>query len=566
MANRYWIGGSGNWSDIYSATSLIDNYSYANSSIATNVRSGEFNSQSFTGDGGTLDSVVLYGNRINNPTGNISVKIYAHSGVFGTSSLPTGSALATSDELDSSTLSASLSLVEFNFSGDNKIVLSNGTKYVLVVSGAGSGSDLVTFYRDNTSSTHSGNCAIYRSGSWVALSADDLIFYVYSDTVHYGHWSSSSGGLGNASLPTSSDDIFIDSNSGLSGGTITVNDSYCHDFTSTTGVNYAVTYTGIGLYVYGSFVGEAGLTLGGSIPIYFIGSTEIKSITANGVEFNDVYIGDDIDTSDTWDIQDTASINGDFIIYGGNIELGDNLTCTGEFYQENGTFDANDHNVTANDFYFYADEDHTPTVIMGSGTWEATGGEWYLDESNETVTIIPETSTIKLDVSCSFTSTGKTYNNLWIVTDCEITDANTFNDLKINAGANLTLPASKTTTVSSFTAVGTVGNLITLDSSNGTGQFTISKSSGVVSCDYLDISNCNATGGIKWYAGSHSIDGGNNEGWLFRSEPVISTQGAGDGSPKKEKDIHFKRKLIDNKSKEREINRLKKQLLYKEIL
>jgi len=32
------------------------------------------------------------------------------------------------------------------------------------------------------------------------------------------HWSASSGGSGGASVPTSNDDVFIDSNSGLSGG------------------------------------------------------------------------------------------------------------------------------------------------------------------------------------------------------------------------------------------------------------------------------------------------------------------------------------------------------------
>ena len=39
----------------------------------------------------------------------------------------------------------------------------------------------------------------------------------------------------------------------------------------------------------------------------------------------------------------------------GTWTLQDNLTITGQFYQENGTFDANDHNITADNFYFYAD-------------------------------------------------------------------------------------------------------------------------------------------------------------------------------------------------------------------
>jgi hypothetical protein len=49
-------------------------------------------------------------------------------------------------------------------------------------------------------------------------------------------------------------------------------------------------------------------------------------------------------------------------------------------------------------------------------------------------------------------------------------------------------------------------------------QHTLSKSSGTIECDYLDISNSNATGGALWYAGSHSLDTKNNSGWHF--EPV----------------------------------------------
>jgi hypothetical protein len=64
-----------------------------------------------------------------------------------------------------------------------------------------------------------------------------------------------------------------------------------------------------------------------------------------------------------------------------------------------------------------------------------------------------------------------------------------------------------------------MGNLITLSSDNGVDQFTLSKSSGVVSCDYLDISNSNATGGAAWYAGSHSADTTNNDGWIFEDQP-----------------------------------------------
>ena len=56
--------------------------------------------QSFTGNGLILNSAEFYLKKKGSPTGNAVVKIYAHSGTYGTSSVPTGSALATSDNFD----------------------------------------------------------------------------------------------------------------------------------------------------------------------------------------------------------------------------------------------------------------------------------------------------------------------------------------------------------------------------------------------------------------------------------------------------------------------------------
>lgn len=69
--------------------------------------------------------------------------------------------------------------------------------------------------------------------------------------------------------------------------------------------------------------------------------------------------------------------------------------------------------------------------------------------------------------------------------------------------------------MSSFIAKGTKEGGITLNSISGSSQFTLSKTSGIVVCDYLDLNNSNATGGATWYAGSHSADTDNNDGWIF---------------------------------------------------
>ncbi len=137
--------------------------------------------QSFTGDGGTLNSAKFYLNKDGSPTGDIVAKVYAHTGTFGTSSRPTGSALAISNNVDVSTLTTSSQLITFNFTGANKITLENGTYYcVLVEYSNGDGGNHVHYGLDTESPTHGGNSFYWVSGNW-SYSNYDLLFYVYKD-------------------------------------------------------------------------------------------------------------------------------------------------------------------------------------------------------------------------------------------------------------------------------------------------------------------------------------------------------------------------------------------------
>jgi hypothetical protein len=139
--------------------------------------------QSFTSTGGTLDNIKWYVKKYTgSPTGNATAKVYAHSGTYGTSGVPTGSALATSTGVDVSAWSTSYSLVTFNFTGAGRITLTNGTHYVAVLAySGGNGSNLISYGMDNTPA-HSGNMSEYVSSwrysdSW--LTNKDVPFYVY---------------------------------------------------------------------------------------------------------------------------------------------------------------------------------------------------------------------------------------------------------------------------------------------------------------------------------------------------------------------------------------------------
>lgn len=162
----------------------IDSYSESNQDGTRNFNTGSGISgvgQSFTGDGNVLGSAQVYMRKSASPGGPIIAKIYAHSGTYGTSSVPTGAALATSEYVESASLSTTLSLVTFKFTGANQITLTSGTKYVLAIeTTAGDPTNQVTIGTDDSSPTHGGNYVENDGAGYFAVNTSDVCFYVKS--------------------------------------------------------------------------------------------------------------------------------------------------------------------------------------------------------------------------------------------------------------------------------------------------------------------------------------------------------------------------------------------------
>jgi len=113
------------------------------------------------------------------PTGFAVAKIYAHSGTLGTSSIPTGTALATSVPLDVSTLTTGYVLTELKFTQADSITLTSGTDYVVTIEyGGGTIANTLDVGRDGSSPTASGNSSTFAGASWTAVSTSDLCGYV----------------------------------------------------------------------------------------------------------------------------------------------------------------------------------------------------------------------------------------------------------------------------------------------------------------------------------------------------------------------------------------------------
>lgn len=169
------------------ASTIVDSYSETNSdqseAMSAALNALQAMGQSFTGDGSTLDSSKFYLAQNGTAPGTAVSKIYNYSGTPGTNALPSGAALATSDTVTVSTISASptFQLVTFTFTGANRITLTNGTNYIVTVEyNAGDNTNRIRAGWDSSSATHSGNKSRAPNGVWAAGGAsDDTVFYVY---------------------------------------------------------------------------------------------------------------------------------------------------------------------------------------------------------------------------------------------------------------------------------------------------------------------------------------------------------------------------------------------------
>jgi len=122
------------------------------------------------------------------PTGNAYARLYAIAGTYGTDAVPTGSALATSDPLDVSTITASWTpTYTLVFSGAQQYEMQPNIKYAIVFENPASGTIDETNYPgigyDATTPEHSGNIITYRNSAWGYSAALDMVFLVTGDLV-----------------------------------------------------------------------------------------------------------------------------------------------------------------------------------------------------------------------------------------------------------------------------------------------------------------------------------------------------------------------------------------------
>ena len=159
---------------------LIDSYPSSNGGVqggfSTSIRAQLFvNSSSII-----LDSAQFYFYSSTVRTGTLNAYVYNYTGTPGTNAVPTGSPIATSDNVDASTLNTSTpSAVNFTFSGANRITLLATTDYFIAVKATGLSGSIVIWLGSATPSD--GGNGAYFNGSWSSTVGTNVVSYVYGD-------------------------------------------------------------------------------------------------------------------------------------------------------------------------------------------------------------------------------------------------------------------------------------------------------------------------------------------------------------------------------------------------
>ncbi len=342
---------------------------------------------------------------------------------------------------------------------------------------------------------------------------------IYTISNAGGNWDADSAWVGGVSPVTASDtngDIVATPTS----GNLTLNGNFaCNSINLTGYVATLIHNAGAGMSMTGSLILSALMTytIGNSSTskLIFVPNVSNVNITTNGITIPRLDLGATLGSG-------TLSYN-----------LQDNLTCINRITLRSGILNTNNKTITASIFTNGASAG-TATLNLGTSTVNLSNNSqpWIITPAN--FTLNPGTSTINFtdtiaEKTLSFGGVplynvrfaGGASNQIDIGNDGFglillhnlIIDAP--NIIQIAAGMTLSFGNNIITN-------GSLGNLVTFQSDNSGTPWNITKSSGAIATDFISLTDSNASGGAKFYAGADSTDNGGNSGWLFINMPIGS--------------------------------------------
>jgi hypothetical protein len=503
MANRFWVGGTGDWSDTAKWSTTSGGAGGASVPVAADVAIFDANSDTagaaFTA---TVDTAITI-TTLTITTVDVLVTIAgttnltvtgggtwsassAANGVQFTSAATFGGAITlTSGTLNITDITFTASI--FSSSNSNTRSVAFGTSGKIVITG-----NSTTIFNTGTSTN-------------LTYSGTPLLELNYS------------GSTGTRTVTGSLTDAAANNVISIRviGGTDTI------ELTSTRSVldlnfdTFAGTMGAGGPRIWGSLTLSPSMTITPSANgIVFYAPSGTHTVTSNGVLI-DRAINFGIGTSTaTFELQD-------------NLTLGNTRTLQLVV----GTLDANGQDLDVGQFN--SANSNVRTLKMGSGDWtlrgQGTATVWNTSTATN-LTVQPDTSTVYFASATTqnINGGGITFN------DAVVSGSGAFRSLRSNFAkfSNTVSPVTilfgsgETATFTDFAVSGTPGNQVTLSSSTAGSQATLSQASGTVNASYLTIQDINATGGATWDAfySNGNNDAGNNTGWNFGGTPAVSTE------------------------------------------
>lgn len=476
MALYYWVGGSGTWDNSSNVHWSLSSGGAGGAGIPTTADSVSFDGNSGTAAVITVASTAACSTCIINKSDiNVSLSANATLHASGSSIFDFVSGTLTLN-------SYTLKVWKFKSSYTSTRTIAFGTGKMQV-----EGGDSGSFYK------------IWDAGTLTGFSATGSLNVEISKNATTGQRYISHGYAAGGSASTALNfSVTAGSDSFTADGPLYVNNmSYS---------GYSGTIANIQMSIYGNFTLSATMTIGGGTQIATFLGSGTQTITSNG---------------QTYDAPITVNGTANTVTLADNLAIG----ATRQLRLTNGTFDANNKNVTIGTFALSAG---TKTLNMGSGTWTVAGATWNANTNVTGLTVNPSTATITMTSGSAktFSGGGLTWPTLnqGGAGALTISQSNTFTNLtNTTQPATVTLTAGTTQKLTSFSLSGTAGNLITLNSSSAGTKAYLSAPYQTISMSYVAIQDVYFKGGAIWLAPTTSgnVDNGGNFGVSFSGSSGI---------------------------------------------
>lgn len=219
---------------------------------------------------------------------------------------------------------------------------------------------------------------------------------------------------------------------------------------------------------------------------------------------------------------------------GGTTKLLNNLNIgTSVLTITQGNFDNNGKSITCG--RFSSSNSNTRDITLDNATINLGGTGTVLDLSVQTGLTLHATNGIfnitdTSNTAITFAGGSKVFGKIqWNRGASTATNtmggSSTFNDGVYDLGTAahvIALTGGSTVNATNYSLSGSLGNILSIQSTNTTPATLVKAGGGTVSCDYVNVSYITGSPDITFYMGANSTDGGNNIEIYFTPVPVFT--------------------------------------------